>query len=117
MQAHEGDDNAMRLARYVVELHLNSEVRLLNLENEIRKFATDRRENVKDKEYVFEEKLFKDQYKFNKNVHEHIDGALHYVRVKAVYNLELMSLEDCDHFHLILLRYTVVKAVHLSRIK
>ena len=72
------NDNPPQWVRYVIESQLNSEARLLNLESKIRKAAKDRRENDV-KENIFEKKLYKDQYNFNRNVYEHLDRALQLV--------------------------------------
>ena len=74
---HKDGNDLPQWARYVVESKLNSDVRLVNLENEIRKATRDRKENDA-KEYIFEKKLCKDQYDFN-NVFEHLDRTLHLV--------------------------------------
>ena len=75
---HKDGDDPPQWARCVVESQLNSEARLVNLEYEIRKATRGRKENDA-KKYVFEKKLYKDQYDFNKNVFEHLDRALRLV--------------------------------------
>ena len=75
---HKDGDEPPQWARYVVESQFNSEARLVNLRSEIRKATRGRKENDA-KEYVFEKKLYKDQYDYNKNVFEHLDCALHLV--------------------------------------
>ena len=76
LHMHKDGDEPPQWARYVVESQLDSEARLVNLESEIRKATRGRKENDA-KEYVFEKKLYRDQYDSNKNIFEHLNRALH----------------------------------------